>query len=392
MKNKVCIGIVGAGYASILHCEGYQRVHGAEIILKTISDVSEERAKQIKNKFNFITYTTDYEEMLKDDEIDVIDICTPPMLHKEMIIKALKAGKHVICEKPLLGYFGKEGDIAPIGRNVSKEKMYQTVLEELNELEEIVKASDKNLMYAENFVYAPNIQKALEIMKAKNSKLLFLKGEESLRGSSSSTAGEWAGTGGGSLMRVGCHPLTGILYLKEEEAKYRNTTIEIESVTADVGQITSRVNSEELKYHTIKTNDVEDFANITITFTDGSKAIVMASDTVLGGTKNYIEIYTNNTSFICNLTPIDTLNVYMLDDNGMENIKFSEMLPTAIGWNKAFVSDEVIRGYTDELQDFINAIVEKRQAYSNFKIAADTIRVIYAAYVSAETGKKYIFN
>jgi len=361
MKNKVCIGIVGAGYASILHCEGYQRVHGAEIILKTISDVSEERAKQIKNKFNFITYTTDYEEMLKDDEIDVIDICTPPMLHKEMIIKALKAGKHVICEKPLLGYFGKEGDIAPIGRNVSKEKMYQTVLEELNELEEIVKASDKNLMYAENFVYAPNIQKALEIMKAKNSKLLFLKGEESLRGSSSSAAGEWAGTGGGSLMRVGCHPLTGILYLKEEEAKYRNTTIEIESVTADVGQITSRVNSEELKYHTIKTNDVEDFANITITFTDGSKAIVMASDTVL-------------------------------DDNGMENIKFSEMLPTAIGWNKAFVSDEVIRGYTDELQDFINAIVEKRQAYSNFKIAADTIRVIYAAYVSAETGKKYIFN
>ena len=191
---------------------------------------------------------------------------------------------------------------------------------------------------------------------------------------------------------MGCHPLTGILYLKEEEAKYRNTTIEIESVTADVGQITSRVNSEELKYHTIKTNDVEDFANITITFTDGSKAIVMASDTVLGGTKNYIEIYTNNTSFICNLTPIDTLNVYMLDDNGMENIKFSEMLPTAIGWNKAFVSDEVIRGYTDELQDFINAIVEKRQAYSNFKIAADTIRVIYAAYVSAETGKKYIFN
>ena len=389
--KKVCIGIVGAGYASILHCEGYKRVYGAEIILKTISDISEEKAKQMQEKYNFLTYTTNYEEMLKDDEIDVIDICTPPILHKEMIIKAIKAGKHVICEKPLLGYFGKEGDIAPIGKNVPKEEMYKFILKELDELEKVIKENNKFLMYAENFVYAPNIRKSIEIMKAKNSKILFLKGEESLRGSSSSSAGNWAGTGGGSLMRVGCHPLTAILYLKEEEAKYKNTTIEIESVTADVGQITSNITPNELKYHTVKVNDVEDFANVTISFSDGSKAIVMASDTVLGGTKNYIEIYTNNSSFICNLTPIDTLNVYMLDDNGMENIKFSEMLPTAIGWNKAFVSDEVIRGYADELQDFINAIVEKREAYSSFKIAADTVKVIYAAYVSAETGKKFIF-
>ena len=68
----------------------------------------------------------------------------------------------------------------------------------------------------------------------------------------------------------------------------------------------------------------------------------MASDTVLGGTKNYVEIYANNAAMINNLTPVDALNVYMLDNEGMENIKFSEMLPSTIGWNKAFVADEIL--------------------------------------------------
>ena len=53
-------------------------------------------------------------------------------------------------------------------------------------------------MYAENFVYAPGIQKS-EIIRNKKSQILFMKGEESLRGSSSPVAGSWDKTGGGSL-------------------------------------------------------------------------------------------------------------------------------------------------------------------------------------------------
>jgi predicted dehydrogenase len=48
----------------------------------------------------------DLPSLLADKEIDVVDICTPPALHAGMIVEAVRAGKHVICEKPFTGYFG----------------------------------------------------------------------------------------------------------------------------------------------------------------------------------------------------------------------------------------------------------------------------------------------
>ncbi|RVU55209.1 Gfo/Idh/MocA family protein [Anaerosphaera multitolerans] len=387
-KKTVVVGIVGAGYGSTLHCEAYKKVSGANIRIKYISDIDEELATAKARTYNIENITTNYKDILNDKEVDILDICTPPMLHEEMIIEGLRANKHVICEKPLIGYFGESGDKVPIGLNVSKEHMYNSVLKSLDKIKTELENSEKFLMYAENFVYAPNILKAAEIMKSKKTRLLFLKGEESLKGSSSSLAGQWSGTGGGSLIRLGCHPLGGIVYLKKVENSYSEDRIEVESVIADVGSITKNISEKELKYHTVNIEDVEDFSNITITYSNGSKAIIIASDTVLGGTKNYVEIYGNNLAMNCNLTPIDALNCYMLDDDGMEGIKFSEMLPTAVGWNKAFIADEIMRGYTGELEDFVMSVVDNREPISNFDIAYDTIRIIYAAYFSAESGKR----
>ena len=64
------------------------------------------------------------------------------------------------------------------------------------------------------------------------------------------------------------------------------------------------------------------------------------------------------------------------------------MLPAKRGWNKAFVSDEVIRGFMGELQDFIETIVRDGTPASDFQLAYDTTRVIYAAYQSAEEGRR----
>ena len=391
VKKTVVIGMAGAGYAATLHCEGYGKVSSIDIRLKTICDIVHEKAEKIRNAYGFEEVETEFDRMITDPEIDVIDIVTPPFLHKDMIIKALDAGKHVICEKPLIGYFGSEEDENPIGKTVSKQKMYNKVIKELDELKDAIDRNKGKFMYAENYVYAPSIQKSIEILKNKNSNVLFLKGEESLKGSSSPLAGEWNKTGGGSLIRVGSHPLAGVLYIKKEEAAYKNIEIEIESIIADMGQITSTLSEDELRYHTIRINDVEDFANVSITFTDGSKAVVMASDTVLGGTKNYVEIYANNAAMINNLTPVDALNVYMLDNEGMENIKFSEMLPSTIGWNKAFVADEILRGFTDELIDFMECIAFDRSPLSDFKLAYDTTKAIYAAYLSYETNKRIFY-
>lgn len=386
MEN-VCIGLVGGGYAAYLHGNGYEKVSGVPIRLKTVADTDLDKAEKVKERYGFEQAVTSFDDLLADPEITVVDIVTPPFLHPVMVEKALAAGKHVICEKPLTGYFGMEGDPAPIGSRVPKRKMYEEVIKAMDRLRAVVEKSDKKFLYAENYVYCTPVRKAAEIIEKRKSKILFLKGEESLKGSSSPVAGEWRYTGGGTLVRAGCHPLSGVLWLKQQEARARGETITVASVMADTGRTSACLNEQEHRHISARPQDVEDFANVTITFSDGTKAVVLSSDTVLGGTKNYIEIYCNDNALMCNITPTDLLNTYFLDEDGLEDVTISEMLPAKLGWNKAFVSDEIIRGYMGELQDFAETIYYGREPSSGFGLAYQTTQVIYAAYLSAEEGR-----
>ena len=385
--QPVIIGTVGAGYAARLHGNGYHNVGSVPFKLKTICDTNITLAKELQALFSYENITADYDAMLADPEINVIDIVTPPFLHIPMAIKALKAGKHVICEKPLTGYFGKSGE-ENIGLTTPRSVMYEQVLSSMNELRDVLQSTDRKFMYAENFVYSPPVRKAAEIIKAKKSRILFMKGEESLKGSSSSVAGHWNKTGGGTLIRTGTHPLSGMLWLKHQEAQARGEEFGLSSVTADVGTTTKILTPHEHRHISAQPHDVEDYAAVTLTFSDGTKCLTIASDTVLGGTKNYIEVYANDTALTCNITPTDILNTYFLDEEGLDDVYISEMLPSKLGWNKAFISDEVIRGYSDELKDFLECVAYDREPLSGFDIAYETVQVIYAAYLSAHEGRR----
>ncbi len=388
--DPVVVGTVGAGFAAGLHGNGYARVCSVPVRLKTIADPNLENACRIQQQFGYEQVSADFQDLLNDPEIDVIDILTPPFLHKSMIIASLQAGKHVICEKPLTGYFGKKGEKA-VG-NTPKSKMYEQVLQDLEEISCAAERAGKLVMYAENYVYATPVQKAAQLLKAKKSKILFMKGEESTRGSMTAGAGWWSAVGGGPLLRIGCHPLSGMLYLKQVEAASRCEKITVSSVLADTGIATRELSEEEMQYLAARPQDVEDFGTLTLTFSDSTKCMMIATDIVLGGTKNYIEIYGNDSTFLCNLTPTDMLNTYFLDNKGIENVQLSEMLPASLGWNKAFVSDEVIRGYMDELTDFMEAIAFGRAPLSDLQLAIQVTKVLQAAYCSAEENKRVYLN
>ena len=389
-KSVVTIGTVGAGYAAYLHGNGYEKVSGISVRLKTVCDLNLDLAKKVQERYGYEQTSCDYRELLADPEIDVIDIVLPPFLHTKIAMEAMEAGKHVICEKPLTGYFGNPGQ-ENIGTTVRKSEMYRQCLEEMDLLKEVVERTGKKFMYAENFVYATPVQKAAEIIRAKKTKLLFMKGEESLKGSSSPVAGKWNKTGGGTLMRTGTHPMGGMLWLKQQEANARGENITIQSVSCDVGCAPQCLTEEEHRHISARPEDVEDYGIISVTFSDGTKALCIASDTVLGGTKNYIEVYGNNAVLNCNITPTDLLNTYFLDEDGLEDVNISEMLPRKLGWNKAFVSDEMIRGYIGELQDFVETVAYDREPTSNFTLAYDVTKVLYAAYQSAEEGRRIEF-
>lgn len=385
-KGEVCIGMAGAGRATELHMNALQRYSGVPVCYKRIIARRWEQVNRMKERYGFLEAGIDFEDLLTDPEIDVIDICTPPYIHEEMIVRALKADKHVICEKPLSGYFGKPGDIEPIGDNVSKVKMYDLLVESLDKLRDELYRTDRKFMYAENFVYAPAVMKAAEIIQKKQSKILYMKGEESLKGSSSPVAGEWNKTGGGTFIRTGSHPLSAILWLKKIEAKAHNEEINVKTVFADMRRVTTSLTEYEHRHIAAKPHDVEDCATVILTFSDGTSATIIATDTLLGGSKNYIELYCNDTAINCRLTMSDMMETYFLDEDNMDDIYISEMLPTKCGWNKPFLEDEILRGYTDEMRDFIEAIYYDRKPKSGFQLAYDTAKIIYAAYKSAELG------
>lgn len=387
MKDRVVIGMVGAGRACELHAFGYHRSN-IPVRLKTVMARRKVQLDAALEKYGFEQPTTSFQDLLDDDEIDVIDICTPPYVHKKEIMQALDAGKHVICEKPLTGYFGRPGDPEPVGEKVSKKFMYECLLEDLDEIRQKVKASGKRFMYAENFVYAPAVIKAGEIIRAKKSRILYMKGEESLKGSSSPVAGAWDKTGGGIFMRNGVHPLGAILYLKEQESISQGHNVTVKSVIGDMGYATKRLSEYEHRHIAARPQDVEDAGTAVITFTDGSKATIIATDNLLGGSKNYVEVYANDTAINCRLTMNDAMETYMVDDEGMEGVYLSEMLPIVTGWNKPFVADEMLRGYCNEIVDFMGAVTEDREPEGCFDLAAQVMKVTYAAYYSDEIGQR----
>ena len=386
-KIIVTIGMVGAGRAAELHMEAYQRVKDIQPRYKMIVANHISSAEKAKKIYGFEQVGNTFEDLIADDEIQVIDICSPPYTHEEMIIKALEAGKNVICEKPLAGNFGKEGDLKPIGNNIKKRQMYQDLLVSMEKIKSVVDKSTAKFMYAENFIYAPAIQKMAEIIQKKKSHILCMKGEESLKGSSSPVAGEWEKTGGGTFTRTGSHPLSAILWLKQVEAKARNVNIEVESIIADMGYITNSLTEYEHRHIAARPVDVEDFGMAVITFSDKTKAVIMATDTLLGGSRNYVEAYCNDAVLKSNLTLNNMMSTYFLDEERLDDVYISEMLPSKTGWNNPFVLDEIIRGYSAEMQDFMEVAAYGREPVSGFKIAYDTAKLTYAAYTSAEEGR-----
>lgn len=111
------LGILGLG-------EGRSTMSAAlqseKIELKTICDLSEDLCCQRAKEFDFHNYTTSYETMLMDSEIDIIGIYTPDKFHAQHIKMALESGKHVVCTKPLLTDLSEAKELLALAEKTGK--------------------------------------------------------------------------------------------------------------------------------------------------------------------------------------------------------------------------------------------------------------------------------
>jgi predicted dehydrogenase len=384
---KVRVGLVGCGFAAELHMYAYQRLYGVDAQVTAVA-ARGDHALDFAKKHQIRRTCRDFQSLVADKEIDVVDICTPPAMHARMIVEAVQAGKHVICEKPFTGYFGGGEDKIPIGKHVPKSRMYERVMEEMDKTCAAIEASGRLFMYAEDWIYAPAVTKTEEIIKATKDKILFMKAEESHSGSHAAHAAQWSMTGGGSLIRMGCHPLSTVLYLKQVEAQARGERIAVSAVTADVGNVAACLPPQARPFINANPADVEDWGMLTLTFSDGTKSTVFSGDMIMGGVRNVVETYTSGGALFANITPNNHMTSYLTDEAKLASVYITEKVDRKTGWQFICLEEEWTRGYLQEIQDFMECVSSGRQPRADLGLAYATTKINYAAYWSAEEGRR----
>jgi len=382
MDQPIRIGIVGSRYAAEFHYEAYQRITGIDVKVVGVTSITREHREKFAKKRGIQAFNS-LDEMLS--EVDVVDNCTPGYAHEPISIAAFEAGKHLIVEKPFTGYFGPGGDTSFKGNTFSKEKMLEEAVASSKRIIGAALKSKKKLCYAENWIYAPAVQKEAEIIIKTKGQILWALGDQSHSGSPSPAYGIWRLSGGGSIVGKSCHPLSAILYLKQVEGLSRDgKAIRPKSVSARTHEITRNPRFIDRGFLRTDYEDIEDYCQIHVVFDDGMVADVFASEIVMGGVHNWIEIFANNHRVRCNLSPINAMELYNPQEEQLADVYVVEKIGTKQGWSTPAPDESFMFGYPQEIQDFIEAIATDREPKAGMLAASDIVGVLYAAYLSAE--------
>jgi predicted dehydrogenase len=382
MEKKVLrAGMIGSGFAARFHFDALKRVHSTQV------EVIGAYSKSPDELENFTT-TRAIQKFDSMEELiaacDILHVCTPPSTHEPIAVAVLKLDKDVIIEKPFTGYFG-DGTKEFNGDTFPREVGLKKAMESIKRMLDAEKASKGSIMYAENWVYAPSIQKEREVIERTGAQILWIQAQQSHSGSHSLDYGQWRLSGGGSLMGKGCHPLTASIYLKHVEGRARTGNpirpISISSRTHSITRMPGFINEGHLKdlY-----KDVEDYAMIHVVFEDGTFADIVASELLQGGVKNYVEVHANNHRTICNIAPNNAMQTYNPVEENFSDIYVVEKTGTKQGWSFISPDEGWFNGYQHEMDAFYRSSAYGDPIESNSSLASDVIATVYAAYVSAE--------
>lgn len=386
----VRIGMIGSGFIARVHANALQRLGPEKARIVGVAARTEGPREAFAAEFGVPVAYADYRQLLARSDLDAVDLCVPNHLHRQMTIDAANAGKHVYCEKPLTGYFGR-GEAPEQVARTPRETMLRETLADADEMLGACAANGVQLCYGEDWVYAPVIEKARRLVKVSGSPIMELRGEESHNGSHADYAKRWATSGGGALLRLGVHPIGAALQIKRWEGQLRRgEPIRAVAVTAEVATLTDidGVPRHEGSWLVTDWVDVENWSTTIIHFQDGSKGVFTASDNTLGGIVNYLELTLAEGRIKCNMTPNNMCEAYAPDGKVWGDEYIAEKIQTTAGWNYPSPDEDWVRGFPQELADFVEAARDNRAPLSDGQLGRDCVEVIYAAYLAAERGSR----
>jgi len=104
--REIKIGLIGAGWMGTFYSTGFlnvRRAYGSGVlpVFRVVCDPVEAAAKKVQDQFGYEKAVGDWKEVIADDEVELVVITTPNHTHKEIVLAAAAAGKHIVCEKPM---------------------------------------------------------------------------------------------------------------------------------------------------------------------------------------------------------------------------------------------------------------------------------------------------
>jgi predicted dehydrogenase len=149
LNRPLGVGIVGCGYWGVNYIRVFNELAGAKTV--AACDLRAERLQEIQQRFPNVFVTGEIDELLSIDSIDAVAVCTEATNHYSAVMACLKAGRHVLVEKPLT-----------------------TRLEDAEELTALAEESGLTLMVGHTFIYNPAVRKMKEYVKATPDQVYYL--------------------------------------------------------------------------------------------------------------------------------------------------------------------------------------------------------------------------
>lgn len=337
--DRIKVGIVGSRFIADVHAEAFRRVPNCEVI--AVASPNLHHAVDFAKRHEIPRALTNYRELLKIEEIEVVSIALPNDLHAEVTIAAAKAGKHVICEKPLA-----------------------TTLDEADAMIAACDAAGVQLMYAEQLCFAPKYVRARELVASGALGEVFLvKQSEEHSGPHSPWFWDISRSGGGVLMDMGCH---GIAF-----ARWMLNNAAITHVTANLGTFV----------HGDKTQG-EDHAVTVLNFAGGQMAVIENSWAKGGGLDDRAEIYGTRGHTRADLVRGNALLTYSDVGYGYA----AEKAGSTTGWTYTAYQEIWNHGFPQEMQHFIDCVQTEEPSSIGGADGRAVLEAIYAAYRSAGSG------
>src|SRR6202162_83545 len=341
-NGRVKVGIIGSQFQADIHATSLQMMPGvAEVV--AVASPTPGNATAFAKRFGIPRAFTDYREMLKERDIEMVTTATPNSLHAQMTNDCAAAGKHIVCEKPLA----------------------MTIAEG----EEMIAAPKRHgvlLMYGEELLFTPKYLKAKEMADAGAfGKIYLVKQSEKHFGPHSDWFWDVNRSGGGAFMDLGCHGIAFCYWFLGRSP--------IKSVYCQMGTYV----------HGAKTKADDDCLCI-LEFENGAVGLIENSWARRGGMDDRIEVFGEAGVTYANLHMGNALPTFSENGYGYA----AEKAPPTKGWT--YLVFEVLwhYGFPQEMTHFARCVRGKEEPQATGEDGLVVMKVLYAAYASAGEGRK----